>query len=226
VNTNVPIAIPNNIGTGLSIYTSGTSVNHFGRAVGALDIGFFPNAGWSPPNFPAIIVRNPNPASSQYVFHARTWSPVSSELAGGSMQVWDNVFNDAWGYVGGQDAKSISVATLAANASAVQIGGLSIPQPYWTSSGVVEMVVNATTSYHSPAASSYWRVRQRYLYNGSSCTLGAVDEIETCDNIGLTTPSMVVSGTYPSFVMNATVYSSTAVQVSYSAVFKTQMEGW
>lgn len=195
--------LPNSI-SGLSVFNSGTTINHYNNGAAALDIGFYPYAGIAPANSPAFLIRQPNEAQPN--FSSKEWTTTTAYW-GGSFQEYDNVISANTGNTSGA-RHTVSLGWVSVNGGVVDgynIGNLAIPDV--VGSGTITAIVQAERS-SLESANAFWKIKQRYYQFSGSITLGSVDEIESYDGIGLTIPIIVLTGAFGSTIAQCTVYSN------------------
>ena len=205
--------------SGAIVQTSGETVNHYCQPQAALDIGFFPYAGVSPAKWSAILARNPQQPNT--VFIDENWTPASA-YAGGSRQSIRQVLSSANLTAGSRQVTGAGWVNLPATAAAATVAPTDVPLTYC--SGTIVMTAQAEQNALS-SNRAFWRVRQRFYKNGGAPVLGAIEEYEVHDDIGIVPPTMAFAGTTPADVIQATVASSATLNVEYSVTFEISQVG-
>jgi hypothetical protein len=199
-------------GTAVGSANSGTSIGHYLTPQAALDVAFFPSGE----TLVAELLWAPNEGLP--VYHQKQWTTAST-FYGGSMQAWDSILSvqSDTEEPAATAGMGLGWTYLAASASAVNIGPTNLPGVY--ASGVITATIQANI-FGTEATNSSWMIRQRYYKNGSAITLGAVIEYEVIDNIGVTAPTLALTGSFPNDTITALVNSSSASNLNYSVQFR------
>ena len=204
-----------NAASGQNIFNGGKTINHSYPSEGALDIGYFNQLGTSPASFPGIIIRNPATQGFNTVFYAKTWFPANVIFDGYTTDVTDvpgpyagNTYSrhaDGLGYAGLTPSSGKAIANTPLITNIYSAGEITMRV----------VALNTTTGLMST-----WKIRQNYSSNGGAATLGAILETETNDAIGLTLPTMSLSGSAGTQVVVSNVYNSSANNTFFTAEFE------
>jgi hypothetical protein len=181
---------PNRVGTPAGI--SGTTINHYFNPMSALDIDFQPinNVVTS-----GLMIRA---ASNGIIYSDKNWTGTLDNLAGGNFEKYDDIQSTNFvGHTGQRHLDAMGYADQIAGAASTTIGVANLSNSI-LGFGTITMHVNVVGGANPGTDNAYWIIKQRYTKNGNASLFSTPDEIEVQDNIGLTTPTMSIIGSFPS----------------------------
>ena len=199
---------------GKDITNSGMTVNHWGNAYGALDIGFNPIAGTSPAPWHGLILRDPNPSIPDTRYAGWNWTTA--------LGPW-NGFRQEWqaipGSIGYPQQKCSRTAGWHGFTAGTTNAVVAVMDAGYCAASILTVSVLAAVN-GAEQTEARWKWRQRLYYPGTGGVIvfGAVEELEVWDDIGLTTPALAVTGAAPNCSVTITCYSWASAGVAYSVV--------